>query len=95
MTQRITADLRRQIERGTLGPGALLPSEPEVARMYGVSRQSARTALQVLERDGLVVVRRGAGGSYGTRLHGYAGISPSSRSRAHRSNNVRRLGDRR
>ena len=57
MTQRITADLRRQIERGTLGPGALLPSEPEVARMYGVSRQTARTALQVLERDGLVVVR--------------------------------------
>lgn len=57
MTQRITADLRRQIERGTLGPGALLPSEPEVARIYGVSRQTARTAMQVLERDGLVVVR--------------------------------------
>jgi GntR family transcriptional regulator len=57
MTQRITADMRRQIERGTLGPGALLPSEPEVARIYGVSRQTARTALQVLERDGLVVVR--------------------------------------
>jgi GntR family transcriptional regulator len=57
LTQRITADLRRQIERGTLGPGALLPSEPEVARIYGVSRQTARTAMQVLERDGLVVVR--------------------------------------
>lgn len=57
VTQRITADLRRQIERGTLGPGALLPSEPEVARIYGVNRQTARTALQVLEREGLVVVR--------------------------------------
>ena len=57
VTQRITADLRRQIERGTLGPGALLPSEPEVARLYGVSRQTARTAMQALERDGLVVVR--------------------------------------
>lgn len=57
VTQRITADLRRQIERGTLGPGALLPSEPEVAQIYGVSRQTARTALQALERDGLVVVR--------------------------------------
>ena len=56
-TQRITGDLRRQIERGTLGPGALLPSEPEVARIYGVTRQTARTALQVLEREGLVVVR--------------------------------------
>jgi GntR family transcriptional regulator len=56
-TQRITTDLRRQIERGILGPGALLPSEPEVARLYGVSRQTARTAMQALERDGLVVVR--------------------------------------
>lgn len=49
--------LRRQIHEGTLGPGALLPSEPEVARAYGVSRQTARTALQALEREGLVVVR--------------------------------------
>lgn len=57
MTHRITGDLRRQIERGTLGPGALLPSEPELARIYGVSRQTARTAMQALERDGLVVVR--------------------------------------
>src|ERR1017187_8380380 len=57
ITQRITTDLRRQIENGTLGPGALLPSEPEVARAYGVSRQTARTALQALEREGLIVVR--------------------------------------
>jgi GntR family transcriptional regulator len=57
ITQRISSDLRRQIHEGTLGPGALLPSEPELARAYGVSRQTARTALQALEREGLVVVR--------------------------------------
>ncbi len=57
ITQRITADLRRQIQEGTLGPGALMPSEPEVARQYGVSRQTARIALQALEQEGLVVVR--------------------------------------
>jgi DNA-binding GntR family transcriptional regulator len=57
ITQQITADLRRQIQEGTLGPGALLPSEPELAREYGVSRQTARTALQSLEREGLIVVR--------------------------------------
>jgi DNA-binding GntR family transcriptional regulator len=57
ITQQITADLRRQIQDGTLGPGALLPSEPELAREYGVSRQTARTALQTLEREGLIVVR--------------------------------------
>ena len=57
VTQKITADLRRQIQDGTFGPGALLPSEPEVAQEYGVSRQTARTALQALERDGLIIVR--------------------------------------
>ena len=57
ITQRISNDLRRQIHEGTLGPGALLPSEPELAREYNVSRQTARTALQALEREGLVIVR--------------------------------------
>jgi GntR family transcriptional regulator len=56
-TSKITNDLRRQIQEGTLGPGALLPSEPELAREYAVSRQTARTALQTLEREGLVTVR--------------------------------------
>src|SRR6201996_3642777 len=57
ITQKISTDLRRQIQDGQLGPGALLPSETEVARDYGVSRQTARSALQALEREGLVVVR--------------------------------------
>ena len=57
ITQRISDDLRRQIQDGSLGPGALLPSEPEVAREYSVSRQTARSALQALEREGLVIVR--------------------------------------
>jgi DNA-binding GntR family transcriptional regulator len=57
ITHRISADLRQKIQDGSLGPGALLPSEPEIARDYQVSRQTARTALQALEREGLVVVR--------------------------------------
>src|SRR5262249_55156989 len=57
ITQRIPADLRRQIHEGNLVPGALLPSETEVASQYGVSRQTARNALQALEHEGLVVVR--------------------------------------
>lgn len=61
VTQRIATELRGQIESGELGPGALLPSEQEVAQRYDVSRQTARSALQTLERDGLVAViqRRG------------------------------------
>ena len=59
--QRITADLREQIENGTLGPRALLPSENEVAEKYEVSRQTARTALQALEHEGLVIVQERRG----------------------------------
>ncbi len=57
ITRRIANELRQQIENGTLGPGALLPSEPELARQHEVSRQTARTALQILEQEGLIVVR--------------------------------------
>jgi GntR family transcriptional regulator len=56
-TEQIAGSLRTQIENGTLGPGALLPSEPELAREHNVSRQTARAALQRLEREGLVIVR--------------------------------------
>jgi DNA-binding GntR family transcriptional regulator len=57
ITQRISTDLRTRIQDGSLGPGALLPSEPELAREYSVSRQTARSALQALEQEGLVIVR--------------------------------------
>lgn len=56
ITRQITEDLRKEIEDGTYGPGALLPSEPELAQKYGVSRQTARSALKALEQEGLVVV---------------------------------------
>jgi DNA-binding GntR family transcriptional regulator len=57
LTQQIADELRRRISNGTLGPGALLPSEPELARAHGVSRQTARGALQLLEQEGLIIVR--------------------------------------
>jgi GntR family transcriptional regulator len=56
LTHQITDDLRDKIEDGTYGPGALLPSEPELAHRYGVSRQTARAALKALEQEGLIVV---------------------------------------
>lgn len=57
ITARIAGDLRRQIQDRTFGPGALLPSEPELAASYNVSRQTARAALRVLEQEGLLTVR--------------------------------------
>jgi GntR family transcriptional regulator len=56
VTHQITNDLRAKIEDSTYGPGALLPSEPELAQKYAVSRQTARSALRALEQEGLVDV---------------------------------------
>src|SRR6266480_4081649 len=56
ITHQITDGLRAKIDDGTYGPGALLPSEPELAAKYGVSRQTARAALKALEQEGLIAV---------------------------------------
>jgi len=53
--------LKEQIESGTWGPGDALPSEPELARRYGVSRVVVRQALAILEDDHQIVRIRGRG----------------------------------
>ncbi|MED1793608.1 GntR family transcriptional regulator [Brevibacillus nitrificans] len=49
------------IESGKLSSGDKLPSERELAELYGVSRMTARHTLSVLEREGIVERRVGAG----------------------------------
>lgn len=51
--------LREQVLSGT--PGDPLPSEAELATTFGVSRMTARQAVQNLAREGLVQRRRGSG----------------------------------
>lgn len=53
--------LREQIAGGTLRPGQRLPSEPELASAYRVSRNTLRDALGVLVTEGLIVRRHGRG----------------------------------
>lgn len=53
--------LRSAIERGEYQPGDQLPSEPELTRNYGISRITARQALDELETEGLVIRRHGKG----------------------------------
>lgn len=52
--------LKEQIESGWR-PGDLLPSEPELARRFGVSRVVVRQALAILEDDRQIVRIRGRG----------------------------------
>jgi DNA-binding FadR family transcriptional regulator len=56
--------LRRSIESGQFRPGDTLPSERDLAEMLAVSRTVVRAAIYVLEREGLIVVRRGRGGGF-------------------------------
>lgn len=59
----VVADhLRRQIVRGELAEGSLLPPEDQLRARFGVSGPTLRAAYRVLEHEGLVRVRRGAQG---------------------------------
>jgi GntR family transcriptional regulator len=53
--------LRRQIDEGFIPPGAMLPSEPDLAIRYGIARMTVRRALAQLQKDGLIDRGRGRG----------------------------------
>jgi len=58
----VAADVRRQIVRGTLRAGDVLPGESALLEIYGVSRPTVREALRILESERLLSIRRGAHG---------------------------------
>lgn len=58
---RIAEELRAEILSGRLAPGEQLPGEIQLAEDHGVARGTARRALAVLQTEGLVVARKGAG----------------------------------
>ncbi|MBS5644855.1 MAG: GntR family transcriptional regulator [Clostridiales bacterium] len=53
--------LEDALNDGTWKPGESLPSEPELAREYGVSRITVRTALNELSKEGRLVRLQGKG----------------------------------
>lgn len=53
--------LKQAIKNGEWMTGDQLPSERELARDYGISRDTARHALQCLVNEGLVQPWQGAG----------------------------------
>ena len=53
---RIVAQIKDLIEDGSLVHGSRLPSETELARSFGVSRNTVRDALLVLEYMGFVKI---------------------------------------
>jgi len=59
--KKIQGAILKRIESGKLKPGDAVNSERELAKIHCVSLMTARHALAGLEREGMVVRRRGAG----------------------------------
>lgn len=57
----IAALLRDAISAGEFKSGDALPSEADLFRIFGVSRTTARSSLDKLEQEGLIVRRSGRG----------------------------------
>ena len=62
----IAQELEHRLLRESPEEGQRLPTEAELCRQYGCSRQTVRSALEVLEQKGLILRRQGSG-SYPTR----------------------------
>lgn len=62
ISEEIVEQMKSAIRSGELRLGDRLPSERELADLFGVSRVSVRDALRILETHGLVEIRVGARG---------------------------------
>ena len=61
MYRQIASRLRHAIARGEYKAGSRIPTEPEIGTHYGVSRITARQAVDALAREGLVIRKQGKG----------------------------------
>ena len=59
--QQIADALRAAVEHGDYGPGDRLPGENALAAQYDVATLTARRALKILQTEGLVETKKGAG----------------------------------
>ncbi|MFI0470986.1 GntR family transcriptional regulator [Saccharopolyspora sp. 5N102] len=59
--QQVADDLVADIESGELTPGSKLPTELELAELYGVARVTVRRAVAELSERGVLAVVHGRG----------------------------------
>jgi len=60
--ENISEDIRSLVASGALRPGDKLSSERDLAEKYGASRPAVREALRILERGGVIELRKGPKG---------------------------------
>ncbi|MEB3367430.1 GntR family transcriptional regulator [Saccharopolyspora mangrovi] len=59
--RQVADQLKADIASGEYGPGAQLPTEPELGERFGVSRTTVREAIGTLSDEGLVTIEHGRG----------------------------------
>src|SRR5207302_743962 len=59
--ERVANELRAEILRGDLAPGAKLPSENDLTERFSVSRDTARKGIALLRMEGLITSHQGKG----------------------------------
>jgi GntR family transcriptional regulator len=59
--RQVAAELRAAIKGGRYPAGSALPSQPELARQYGLNQTSINRAIALLRAEGLVRVEHGRG----------------------------------
>jgi DNA-binding FadR family transcriptional regulator len=57
----IIETMKQALLRGDVMPGQRLPSEPDLAEQFGVSRSAVREAMKVLSALGVITIRHGSG----------------------------------
>ena len=67
--EKIAEWIRKEVEAGALSLGDKLPSENELMAQFQVSRQTVRTALLLLRKEGIVEGRRGSGSYITANVH--------------------------
>jgi DNA-binding transcriptional regulator YhcF (GntR family) len=60
-SQQIANSLRAAILLDRLKPGDRLPSQHALCARYGVARETVKSALRILDREGMIVSRQGSG----------------------------------
>ncbi|WP_165972195.1 GntR family transcriptional regulator [Paenibacillus piri] len=58
---KVKEEIERIIKAGELQPGERLPSEPELAKQFNVSRPTLREALKMLQREKVLISKNGVG----------------------------------
>jgi DNA-binding FadR family transcriptional regulator len=61
LPKQISSEIEMSIKNGSLNVGDKLPSEPELVKIFGVSRNTVREAIQSLIQAGVLESRQGDG----------------------------------